>query len=166
LLPRNFLIVEGPSEVELLTRVIKRFYPDKPTIQIISAEGDTHQAKRSINAIRKSFKPLENSIFEEKMIVLCDAPTQKAQGGFDDFMKEFKDFNTRGQIKVLAKGSLEECYPIHLDWNRTEQQVANMTGKQKTQLSKRVGDEITKEKFETDMKSVFETLVCAWELSF
>lgn len=166
LLPRNFLIVEGPSEVELLTRVIKRFYPDKPAIQIISAEGDTHQAKRSINAIRKSFKPLENSIFEEKMIVLCDAPTQKAQGGFDDFMKEFKDFNARGQIRVLAKGSLEECYPNHLDWNRTEQQVANMTGKQKTQLSKRVGDEITKGQFETDMKSVFETLVCAWELSF
>lgn len=100
------------------------------------------------------------------MIVLCDAPTQKAQGGFDDFMKEFKDFNARGQIRVLAKGSLEECYPNHLDWNRTEQQVANMTGKQKTQLSKRVGDEITKGQFETDMKSVFETLVCAWELSF
>ncbi|WP_219590924.1 hypothetical protein, partial [Aeromonas salmonicida] len=69
-------------------------------------------------------------------------------------------------IKVLAYGSLEECYPNYLDWKRTEQEVASMTGKQKTQLSKRVGDEITKEQFETDMKSVFETLVCAWELSF
>lgn len=166
LLPRNFLIVEGPSEVELLTRIIKRFYSEKPIIQIISAEGDTHQAKRSINAIRKSFKPLENSIFEEKMVVLCDAPTNKAKGGFDEFMREFKTFNERGQIKVLAYGSLEECYPNYLDWKRTEQEVASMTGKQKTQLSKRVGDEITKEQFETDMKSVFETLVCAWGLSF
>jgi len=41
-----------------------------------------------------------------------------------------------------------------------------MTGKQKTSLSRRVGDEITKEQFETEMKSVFETLVRAWELSF
>src|SRR5690606_16612349 len=82
LLPRNFLIVEGPSEVEFITRVIKRFYLDKPKIQIISAEGDTHQAKRSINAIRKAFKPLENSIFEHRIVVLCDAPTAKAQGGF------------------------------------------------------------------------------------
>jgi putative ATP-dependent endonuclease of the OLD family len=100
------------------------------------------------------------------MVVLCDAPTQKAKGGFDDFLKEFKNFNNRGQIKVLDHGSLEECYPNHLDWNRTEQQVANMTGKQKKQLSKRVGDEISKEQFETDMKSVFETLVRAWEFSF
>lgn len=166
LLPRNFLIVEGPSEVEFLTRVIKRFYSGKPTIQIISAEGDTHQAKRSINAIRKTFKPLESSIFEKKMVVLCDAPTQKAQGGFDEFMKEFRRFNDRGQIKVLAHGSLEECYPNHLDWRRTDQQVASMTGKQKTSLSRRVGDEITKEQFETEMKSVFETLLRAWELSF
>lgn len=100
------------------------------------------------------------------MVVLCDAPTQNAKGGFDDFMKEFKNFNNRGQIKVLTRGSLEECYPNHLDWNRTAQQVENMTSKQKTQLSKRVGDEISKEQFEIDMKSVFGTLVCAWELSF
>jgi putative ATP-dependent endonuclease of OLD family len=166
LLPRNFLIVEGPSEVELLTRVIKRFYLDKPTIQVISAEGDTHQAKRSINAIRKSFKPLEKSIFEKKMVVLCDAPTQKAQAGFDDFMKEFKTFKDSGQIKVLANGSLEECYPNNLDWKRTEHQVSSMSGKQKIQLSKRVGDEITKDQFEKEMKSVFETLISTWELAF
>jgi putative ATP-dependent endonuclease of OLD family len=166
LLPRNFLIVEGPSEVELLTRVIRRFYSDKPSIQIISAEGDTHQARRSINAIRKSFKPLQTSIFEEKMIVLCDAPSEKAQGGFDDFMKEFKVFNDRGQIKILEHGSLEECYPNHLDWNRTEDEVSNMSGKKKTQLSKRVGDEITKDQFENEMKSLFEVLITTWELAF
>jgi putative ATP-dependent endonuclease of OLD family len=166
LLPRNFLIVEGPSEVELLTRVIRRFYSDKPSIQIISAEGDTHQAKRSINAIRKSFRPLQTSIFEEKMMVLCDAPTPKAQGGFDEFMNEFKVFNGRGQIKVLAHGSLEECYPNHLDWNRTEEQVSGMEGKKKTQLSKRVGDEITKDQFENEMKSIFEVLVTTWKLAF
>ena len=46
LLPNNFLIVEGPSEVELLTRVIKRFYSDKPHVQIVSAEGDIELALR------------------------------------------------------------------------------------------------------------------------
>jgi putative ATP-dependent endonuclease of OLD family len=166
LLPRNFLIVEGPSEVELLTRVIRRFYSDKPSIQIISAEGDTHQAQRSINAIRKSFKPLQTSIFEEKMIVLCDAPTAKAKSGFDVFMNEFKVFNNRGQIKILEHGSLEECYPNHLDWNRTEDEVSDMTGKKKTQLSKRVGNEITKDQFENEMKSLFEVLITTWKLAF
>lgn len=166
LLPRNFVIVEGPSEVELLTRVIRRFYSDKPNIQVISAEGDTHQAKRSINAIMKAFKPLEKSIFEEKMVVLCDAPTEKAQAGFDDFIKAFKAFNDRGQIIVLEHGSLEECYPEHEDWKRTEEQVSGMSGKQKTKLSKRVGDQITKEQFENEMAAVFNTLVTAWELAY
>src|SRR5690606_8154414 len=58
LLPKNFLIVEGQSEFELLTRVIKRFYADKPTIQIIKANGDIDQAERTINAIEKIFIPL------------------------------------------------------------------------------------------------------------
>ncbi|MEZ5570402.1 MAG: AAA family ATPase [Halioglobus sp.] len=166
LLPRNFLVVEGPSEVELLTRVIKRFYLDKPIIQVISAEGDTHQAKRSINAIRKSFKPLGRSIFEKKIVVLCDAPTPKAQAGFDAFLKEFKAFKDRGQIKMLGNGSLEESYPNNSDWKRTEQQVSDMSGKQKIKLSKQVGDEITKEQFENDMKSVYEALVSTWEFAF
>lgn len=166
LLPRNFVIVEGPSEVELLTRVIRRFYSDKPSVQVISAEGDTHQAKRSINAIKKAFKPLESSIFEKKIVVLCDAPTDKAQAGFDDFIKSFKTFNDRGQIIVLEHGSLEECYPDHEDWKRTEVQVSGMSGKQKTKLSKRVGDQITKEQFENEMPKVFNTLVTAWELAY
>ncbi|WP_368485115.1 ATP-dependent endonuclease [Pseudoalteromonas sp. SD03] len=166
LLPRNFVIVEGPSEVELLTRVIRRFYSDKPTIQIISAEGDTHQAKRSINAIKKAFKPLEKSIFEEKMVILCDAPTDKAKAGFDDFIKSFKAFNDRGQIQVLEYGSLEECYPAYEDWKRSEEQVSEMNGKKKTKLAKRVGDEITKEQFETEMPIIFKTLLSAWELSY
>ncbi|MFA1574109.1 ATP-dependent nuclease [Vibrio cyclitrophicus] len=166
LLPRNFVVVEGPSEVELLTRVIRRFYSDKPNVQIISAEGDTHQAKRSINAIKKAFKPLEQSIFEEKIIVLCDAPTEKAQAGFDDFMTSFKPFKDRGQIIVLEHGSLEECYPDHEGWKRTEEQVSAMSGKQKTKLSKRVGDGITREQFENEMPTVFNTLVTAWEFAY
>ena len=166
LLPHNFLIVEGPSEVELLTRVIKRFYPDKPPIQIISAQGDTHQAQRSINSIRKAFSPLQRSIFEERMIVLCDAPTQKAQAGFDQFLDDFRPFYNRGQIKVLEHGSLEECYPAFDDWNRTEERVSTMSGKQKVNLAKRVGEQITQDQFENEMRSIYDTLVDTWDLAY
>jgi putative ATP-dependent endonuclease of OLD family len=108
LLPRNFLIVEGPSEFELLTRIIKRHYPEKPMIQIISAEGDTHQAKRSINAISKAFSPMGVSIYREKVIILCDRPTENAKPGFNNFLASHNDLNNRGQILNLPLGSLEE----------------------------------------------------------
>lgn len=141
-------------------------YPDRPNIQILSAEGDTHQAKRSINSVKKAFKPLESSIFEEKLVVLCDAPTVQAKAGFDEFMKEFKSFEERGQIKVLPLGSLEECYPHYEGWNRTSNQAKSMKGKQKTKLAKKIGEQITQEQFENEMRPLFETLLTAWELAY
>lgn len=164
LLPRNFLIVEGPSEFELLTRVIKRHYQGKPAIQIISAEGDTHQAKRSINAVSKAYSPMGNSIYGERVIVLCDKPTVKAQAGFDQFIASHTALQKRGQIVVLPFGSLEECYPDA--WRKTEEQAKNMSGYQKKQLSKLVGDEISQESFERDMLILYETLNAVWRNSF
>jgi putative ATP-dependent endonuclease of OLD family len=51
LLPRNFLIVEGLSELELLTRVIKRFYTDKPPIQM--------QSKNSLHLLKQVYIKIE-----------------------------------------------------------------------------------------------------------
>ncbi len=74
-------------------------------------------------------------------------------------------------LKIFCSGcssatNTEECYPDHEDWKRTEEQVSEMSGKQKTKLSKRVGDQITKEQFENEMPTVFNTLVTAWELAY
>jgi len=162
LLPRNFLIVEGPSEFEFLTRVIKRHYSGNPPLQIVSAEGDTHQAQRTINAIVKAFSPMNNSIYSARFIVLCDMPSARAKGGFDEFMKLNKCLGDNGQIHVLDFGSLEECYPEHLDWKRTAEGVSAMSGDQKKKLARRVGNEITLEQFEAEMKVLKQALDQAW----
>jgi AAA15 family ATPase/GTPase len=164
LLPRNFLIVEGPSEFELLTRVIKRHYADQPPIQIISAEGDTHQAKRSINAISKAYSPMGASIYGEKVIILCDKPTAKAQVGYDSFIEANAALQARNQIVVLPHGSLEECYPA--EWRRSEDEVKAMDGHKKKQLSKLVGDEIGQASFEADMPALYDALSFAWRNAF
>ena len=72
LLPKNFMIVEGKCELEFLTRVIRRFYADKPVMQIVQANGDLKQAERSINAIEQLFKPLEKSLYKDKTVILFD----------------------------------------------------------------------------------------------
>ena len=166
LLPRNFLIVEGTSEVEFLSLIIKRFYHNKTQIQIISAEGDTDQTERTINSIEKVFTPLNKSLYKERIVILCDKPSTTREGGVKDFLIRFKELQTNNQIKFLTVGSLEELYPKHLDWNRTSLQVSDMTGKQKKKLAKRVGREIEKLQFETDMKEIFETLEKAWNNAF
>ena len=163
LLPRNFLIVEGPSELELLTRVIKNHYPKNPAIQIISAEGDTHQANRSINAISKAFSPMGTSIYKDRTIILCDQPTERARPGFDEFLATHKDLNKNGQILVLPFGSLEECYPKDTLWARDSNQVSTMNGRQKKQLAKLVGDQITLEQFESSLPTLYKALQAAWE---
>lgn len=86
LLPRNFLIVEGESEFELLTRVIKRFYSDQPKIQIIKAQGDIEQTERTINSIEKAYTPLGQSLYEKKIVILIDKPHPDKEGGVSQFL--------------------------------------------------------------------------------
>lgn len=102
LLPRNFLIVEGQSEFELLTRVIKRFYNDRPNIQIIKANGDIDQIERTINSIEKAFIPLNSSIYGEKTVILIDEPSEQTQAGVAQFLRNYRSLNQNGRFFQLV----------------------------------------------------------------
>ena len=66
----------------------------------------------------------------------------------------------------LNSCSLEECYPNFDNWQRTNVQVGSMTGIQKKQLAKRVGNEITQNQFETDMRTFHAVLTATWDKAF
>lgn len=171
LMPNNFIIVEGQSEFEFFTRIIKRFYADKPSIQIIQAHGDVDQAEKTINAIEKLFTPLNNNIYGNKLVILMDCPSEQTKGGVDDFRKRYKQLDRNRQIFILDKRDIEQCYPAHVDevygiWQKTQEQVDAMNGKKKKKLAIKVGDTITKEEFECNMTTCFEALERCWELSF
>lgn len=171
LLPNNFLIVEGQSEFELFTRIIKRFYADKPSIQIIQAHGDVDQSEKSINAIEKLFTPLNNNIYGNKLVILMDCPSEQTKGGVDDFRKRYKQLDQNSQIFILDKRDIEQCYPNHEDevygnWQKTQEQVDAMNGKKKKKLAIKVGETITKNEFENKMTTCFKALERCWELSF
>ena len=171
LLPDNFIIVEGQSEFEFFTRVIKRHYSDKPSIQIIQAHGDIDQTERTINAIEKAYTPLNNNIYGGRLVILMDLPSEQTKGGVEDFQKRYRSLVTNNQIFILNKRDIEQCYPDYLDadcgnWRKSQEEVDKMNGKKKKQLAKRVGEQITKEQFETEMKICYEALSRCWELSF
>jgi putative ATP-dependent endonuclease of OLD family len=178
LLPRNFLIVEGLSEFELLTRVINRFYSDKPAIQIVKANGDIDQAERSINAIEKLFTPLDTSIYKNKAIILIDQPSAQKQGGVAQFLVTYNHLNANNQFFRLAERDIEQCYPnqpcpTYTNWKKTQEELDAVngngeriiTGKKKRQLAKHVGDNITQVQFETDLQICHNALERCWELS-
>jgi putative ATP-dependent endonuclease of the OLD family len=166
LLPRNFLIVEGVSEVELISRVISRFYCDQPEIQIIPACGDTDQAKRTINAIEKISTPLRKSLYKDRLVILCDKPSSEREGGVKQFIKENKTLKDNGQIFFLDKPALEECYPDRKDWLKTHNDQEEMNGKKKRKLAIRVGNEIAKNEFETNLPEMKKALEACWEKAF
>ena len=171
LLPDNFMIVEGQSEFEFFTRVIKRHYLDKPSIQIIQAHGDIDQTERTINAIEKAYIPLNNNIYKNRLVILMDLPSEQTKGGVEDFRKRYKSLVANNQIFILNKRDIEQCYPDCPDadygnWRKSQAEVDKMNGKKKKQLAKRVGEQITKEQFETEMKTCYEALSKCWELSF
>jgi len=171
LLPRNFLIVEGQSEYELLTRVLKRFYIEKPFIQIVKANGDIGQAERTINAIEKVFAPLNTSIYRDKLVLLLDQPSQQTQGGVSQFQQNNAHLNTNQQIFILSKRDIEQCYPnqqcaTYGNWQKTQVEVDAMDSRKKKQLAKHIGDNITQQQFESDLQVVYNALQKCWELSF
>jgi predicted ATP-dependent endonuclease of OLD family len=171
LLPRNFLIVEGVSEFELLTRVVKRFYPDKPPIQIIKAQGDIDQAERTINNIERAFSPLEQSLYKERLVILTDKPHPDKEAGVKQFLDKNKHLRNNQQFFQLERRDIEQCYPnftcpIYVNWRKTQEEVDQMDGKKKKNIAKHIGDKITKEQFEGNLKVCFDALSKCWELSF
>lgn len=179
LLPKNFLIVEGQSEFELLTRVITRFYSDKPTIQIIKANGDINQAERTINAIEKVFAPLNLSIYANRLVILLDRPSRQTQSGVQNFQQTNRHLTTNNQIHILNSRDLEQCYPdqvcpIYTNWRKTQAELDEvntkgdkiLTGKKKRQLAKHVGANIIQQQFESDLQICHHALQRCWELAF
>jgi len=171
LLPNNFLIVEGKSEFELLTRVIERFYNDKPPIHIIQAKGDIDQVDRTINAIEKAFTPLESSIYSRKLVLLLDKPSEKKQLGVKQFMDNHKYLADNAQIYFLTEQALELCYPdqtclINTNWKKSLDELERMDGKKKVKLAKEVGDNISQKEFEDSLKICYDALKKAWDNAY
>jgi putative ATP-dependent endonuclease of OLD family len=179
LLPKNFLIVEGQSEFELLTRVIKRFYSDRPNIQIIKANGDIDQVVRTINSIEKAFIPLNSSIYGTKTVILIDEPSEQTIGGVNQFLLNYKSLKQNGQFFQLVGRDLEQSYPnqvcpIYGNWKKTQEELdaENETGKRiitgtkKKKLAKHVGLKITQEQFENELNICFLALEKSWELAY
>ena len=94
------------------------------------------------------------------MVILFDKPSERAQGGYDDFMKKNKTFTD--QFFTLDVTSLEESYPNDL----AKKSNGELILKDKIKLANKIGDEITKEYFESSMETVFKSLEKAWELAF
>jgi hypothetical protein len=179
LLPRNFLIIEGLTEFEFLSRVIRRFYPDKQSIQLIKANGDIYQAERTINAIEKVFTPLNASIYRTKLVILIDQPSAQRAAGVAQFLTANPDLTTNNQFFRMPLRDIEQCYPnqdcpIYTNWRKTQAELdavdgsgkKTITSTFKKQLAKHVGDNITQPQFEGDMQVCFDALTQCWNLSF
>lgn len=158
LLPKNFLIVEGKTETEFLLRVIRRFYPNQPELQLIPAHGDMEQSKRSFNAIEKAYSPLGKSLYRNRVVILHDLLNDRTE--VNEFIRDNSQFRNNGQLVELPVGSIEEYYPKRDGWCRDP--VAVTTDKVK--LARKVGNNITQQEFETDMPAVHKALIKAWEL--
>ena len=164
LFPNNFMIVEGRSEFELLSRIIRRHYIDKPRLQIIIAAGDSTQQSRSMNAINMAFTPLyQTPVYKKCLILLCDKPTPQKDTDFRKFREAYPELKDADQLFVLDTETVEESYPS--SWRKTATEVKAMTSTAKVTLARTVGDNVSKEQFEAEMPKVFAALRTAWEKS-
>ena len=64
-------------------------------------------------------------------------------------------------MDILDTETLEESYPF--PWKKSPPEVRAMSGTAKSELAVAVGDNISKEQFESGMPKVFGALQKAWE---
>lgn len=165
LFPNNFLIVEGRSEYELLTRVVRRFYADKRRIKIIFAEGDFDRQQKSMDALNMIFTPLNQTpVYRDCLMILCDKPNEHRKAAFDEFCKVYSHLLQNKQLLVAPVSALEESYPA--PWKKTAEEVAKLSGRDKTALAASVGDSIAQAQFEQEMKHAYQALQDAWERAY
>ena len=162
LLPCNFFIVEGPTDQAFLKKVISRFYPAKPEIQIVPARGDDEKQRQSMEAINLVYTPLAlRPIYKNKLTLLCDKPDAVKLPRFEEFKKGYKHLEKNGQLFVLPVEKIEEYYPARL-----RPAVSPSGSAAKRNLAEKVGQEITQQEFETNMKIVFDALGHCWKNAY
>ncbi len=165
LLPKNFLIVEGRSDLIFIQTIINRFYSSEVDIQIIYAEGDYENQRKSMYGINTVLVPLYISpLYKERLVILCETPADYKKDGFDSFKRDYKRLVDCGQLLTLSEKSLEEYYPN--PWKKTEDEVKNMTSEDKIKLAKKVAEEIKQEQFESDMAVIHSALSKCWSLAY
>jgi putative ATP-dependent endonuclease of OLD family len=167
LLPNNFLIVEGKSEYELISRVIARFYPEKKKIQIIYAGGDHDRQRETMDGINKVFVPLFASpVYKERLAIICDTPTAARNADFENFKRSYAYLETNDQLFVIPHRRLEEYYPQ--PWRKAEAEIQAMNQEKnaKMLLAREVGDAITQQQFEGEMNIVFDALTACWNKAY
>jgi hypothetical protein len=162
LLPSNFFIVEGPIDETFLKKVIKRFYLDKPQIQIVPAHGDDEKQRKSMDAINLVYTPLAlRPIYKNKLTILCEKPDPVKMPRFEEFKKAHKHLEKNGQLHVLPVEKIEEYYPARL-----RPAVSPSSSSAKRNLAENVGDEITQSEFETEMPVIHKALEQCWKDAF
>jgi len=169
LLPRNFLIVEGRSDETFLKTVIKRFFIDKPIIQIIFAGSDLGKQARSMDVINAAYVPLgvASPIYKDRLIILCDKPTdQKKENDKEKFLKSYSHLTKKPQHFEIPFCDIEEYYPT--PWKKTKPEISALDNVMygKMLYAKEVGKNISQEQFEKEMPVLFEALSQCWNLAY
>ncbi|HVT00622.1 MAG TPA: AAA family ATPase [Patescibacteria group bacterium] len=162
LLPSNFLIVEGLTEVSFLTIIIKNYYPEMSSIQIVPANGDSIQTARTLEGLHKVYTPLSlNPVYKGKVVVLQDSTNtddeNKLKGSFPELFPDlFYDH---------PESAIEKYYPN--GFKKSDQEIKDLKKrKQKVNYAKEVANKISRDQFQNEMPAVYNALSMCWERAY
>ena len=162
LLPRNFLIVEGKSEYEFITRIIKKYYSNEyKGLKILFAGGDIVKQQESIEAVDKTLRPLvgaDNSIYKNSLVVLLDKPNDQQQTTYNTFKQGYSYLFDDNRVFELQHHALEEYYPDQ--WTKTPDEIKQLQAENggKKKLAIEVAENIPQEDFESKMSIIHDAL--------
>ncbi len=162
LLPKNFLVVEGKSEYEFITRIVKRHYAqDYKGLKVLFAGGDVVRQQESIEAVHKTLQPLvgtDNAIYKSSLVVLLDKPNDQQMNSYNSFKNGYGYLFDDSRVFELENCALEEYYPT--PWAKTPAEVKALQEVDggKKNLAIEVAEGLSKEDFEEKMTIIHDAL--------
>lgn len=158
LLPSNFIIVEGHSDLKFLNKIRERFYANNDKckqIKILFACGDHDRASVVYDRIHDAYTPLAtNGVYADKIIFLLDFPDKKKEPGFQKFKNAYPNLQEKIQLHILTETAIEMYYPNR--FKKTEDQTKVMTSAEKMALAEEVGMNITLDELNREMPIIVE----------
>ena len=105
----------------------------------------------------------ENPVYRDRIVVLIDKPNDKQKAKYDLFKQGYPYLYESGRVFELPSHSLEEYYPP--PHAKTSEEVKGFA-KEKVSYARKVGSEITKEQFESQMPILASALKRCAEAAF
>jgi energy-coupling factor transporter ATP-binding protein EcfA2 len=133
--PGNYVIVEGASDQQIVTKVLELLGPPPPTIKVLAARG-VDAVRDAVESVYRASVPLvvNDSPYAGRVVALIDKPHDPDSPNLLKLQNDLKD-----RLYVLDQPSIEEYMPLAIYERANRSREDDLAELERLRRSNRLG---------------------------